>query len=187
MNFPYRWKYKRKDIADKDVHFLTQKSSYILLIIPFKHNLETSSKCICLGAEFKEFEPRLKFKLRIKDGWFQLKLYSLLQDLSRGSIETGFWRITDEAQIHYTWTFILCVFWVYFECILSVFWVYFECILKFARKQTKTNGIGRRYYSNTWVYLMLWSKQIVLETTYKITNFVEWVCVHCTIAVYYAH
>ena len=125
----YRWKYKRKDIADKDVHFLTQKSSYILLIIPFKHNLETSSKCICLGAEFKEFEPRLKFKLRIKDGWFQLKLYSLLQDLSRGSIETGFWRITDEAQIHYTWTFILCVFWVYFECILSLFWVYFECIL----------------------------------------------------------
>jgi len=35
-------------------------------------------------AEFKEFEPRLKY------GWFHLKLYSILQDLSRRSIETGF-------------------------------------------------------------------------------------------------
>ena len=26
------------------------------------------------GAEFKEFEPRLKFKTRLKDGWFHLKL-----------------------------------------------------------------------------------------------------------------
>ena len=34
-------------------------------------------------AEFKEFEPRLKF------GWFHLKLYSMFQDLSRRSIETG--------------------------------------------------------------------------------------------------
>ena len=39
-------------------------------------------------AEFKEFERRLKFKQR-----FQIKLYSLFQDLSRRSIETGFWRI----------------------------------------------------------------------------------------------
>ena len=36
------------------------------------------------GAEFKEFEPRLKY------GWFQLKLYLMFQDLSRRSIETGF-------------------------------------------------------------------------------------------------
>ena len=35
-------------------------------------------------AEFKEFEPRLKF------GWFHLKLNSIFQDLSRRSIETGF-------------------------------------------------------------------------------------------------
>ena len=34
-------------------------------------------------AEFKEFDPRLKF------GWFHLKLYSMFQDLSRRSIETG--------------------------------------------------------------------------------------------------
>ena len=44
-------------------------------------------------AEFKEFEPRLKFKPRLKYGWFHLKLYSMFQDLSRRSIETGFWRI----------------------------------------------------------------------------------------------
>ena len=44
-------------------------------------------------AEFKEFEPRLKFKLRLKYGWFQLKFYSIfpkilnqfLADLSHGS------------------------------------------------------------------------------------------------------
>ena len=38
-------------------------------------------------AEFKEFEPRLKY------GWFHLKSHSMLQYLSRRSIETGFWRI----------------------------------------------------------------------------------------------
>ena len=38
-------------------------------------------------AEFKEFEPRLKY------GWFHLKLYSIFQDLSRRLIETGFWGI----------------------------------------------------------------------------------------------
>ena len=35
-------------------------------------------------AEFKEFEPRLKY------GWFHLKLYSMFQNLSRLSIVTGF-------------------------------------------------------------------------------------------------
>ena len=39
---------------------------------------------ISTDAEFKEFEPRLKF------GWYQLKLYSIFQDLSQRSIETGF-------------------------------------------------------------------------------------------------
>ena len=34
-------------------------------------------------AEFKEFEPRLKFKPRLKYGWFYLKLYSIFQELSR--------------------------------------------------------------------------------------------------------
>ena len=42
-------------------------------------------------AEFKDFEPRLKFKPRLKYGWFHLKLYTIFQDLSRRSIETGFW------------------------------------------------------------------------------------------------
>ena len=49
-------------------------------------------------AEFKEFEPRLKFKQRFKYVWFHLKLYSFFlrfksaldwnrffADLSRGS------------------------------------------------------------------------------------------------------
>ena len=44
-------------------------------------------------AEFKEFEQWLKFETRLKYGWFHLKLYSMFQDLSRRSIETGFWRI----------------------------------------------------------------------------------------------
>ena len=44
-------------------------------------------------ADLKKFEPRLKFKPRLKYGWFHLKLYSIFQDLSRRSIETGFWQI----------------------------------------------------------------------------------------------
>ena len=36
-------------------------------------------------AEFKEFEPRLKY------GWFHLKSYLLFQDVSL--IETGFWLV----------------------------------------------------------------------------------------------
>ena len=48
---------------------------------------------MCSEAEFKEFEPLLKFKPLLKYGWFHLKSYSMFQDLSRRSIETGFWRI----------------------------------------------------------------------------------------------
>ena len=44
-------------------------------------------------AELKKFVPRLKFKPRLKYGWFHLKLYSIFQDLSRRSIETGFLQI----------------------------------------------------------------------------------------------
>ena len=43
--------------------------------------------------EFKEFVPRLKFETLLKHGWFRFKLYSMFQDLSRRSIETGFWQI----------------------------------------------------------------------------------------------
>ena len=46
-------------------------------------------------AGFEEFEPRFKFKLRLKYGWFHLKLYSIFQVLSRRSIKTGFWGISD--------------------------------------------------------------------------------------------
>ena len=38
-----------------------------------------------LEAEFKEFEPRLKY------GWCHIKVYSIFQNLIRRSIETGFW------------------------------------------------------------------------------------------------
>ena len=41
-------------------------------------------------AEFKEFEARLKFKTRLKYGWFHLKLYLIIEDSSLCSIETGF-------------------------------------------------------------------------------------------------
>ena len=47
---------------------------------------------VCHGAEFKEFEPRLKFESRLKLGWFHLKLYSAFPDLSRCLIGTDFWR-----------------------------------------------------------------------------------------------
>ena len=54
----------------------------------------------CPEAEFKEFEPCLKFETRLEYGWFPRKLYSMFQDLSRRSIETGFWRIWDAVKIH---------------------------------------------------------------------------------------
>ncbi len=44
-------------------------------------------------AEFKEFEPRIKYKPQLKYGWFHLNLYWIFQDLSRRSIKTGFWGI----------------------------------------------------------------------------------------------
>ena len=44
-------------------------------------------------AKFKEFKLWLKFETRLKYGWFYLKLYSMFQDLSRRSNETGFRRI----------------------------------------------------------------------------------------------
>ena len=51
-------------------------------------------------AKFKQFEQRLQFKSRHKYGWFHLESYSMFQeDLSRRSIETGFWWIGDAAQI----------------------------------------------------------------------------------------
>ena len=57
----------------------------------------TDSNPTWAEAEFKEFEPRLKFKTRLKYDWFHLKLYSMFQDLSRRSIKTGFKGIWDAA------------------------------------------------------------------------------------------
>ena len=53
----------------------------------FRH-VNGKIKFLDTEAELKEFEPRLKIKRWLKYGWF--KSYSLFQDLSRRSIETGF-------------------------------------------------------------------------------------------------
>jgi len=53
----------------------------------------------CTEAEFKEFEPGLKFETRLKYGWFHLKSRSMFQDLTGRSIETGFWRILEPSGI----------------------------------------------------------------------------------------
>ena len=50
---------------------------------------------------FWKFEPWLNFETPLNYGWFHLKLYSMFQDLSQGSNdETGFWQISDAAQIY---------------------------------------------------------------------------------------
>ena len=49
-------------------------------------------------AEFKEFDPRLKFKPRLKCGWFHLKSHSMFQDVRRRSIETGFWEFETQLK-----------------------------------------------------------------------------------------
>ena len=41
-------------------------------------------------AEFKEFEPRFKFKPRLRYGWFHLKLYQMFQDLAGAQFKPGF-------------------------------------------------------------------------------------------------
>ena len=50
------------------------------------------NKSAILSSEvkFKEFVQQLKFKQRLKYCSFHLKLYLMLQDLNKGSIETGF-------------------------------------------------------------------------------------------------
>ena len=63
-----------------------------------KTELQYRALCsIIIEAEFKEFEPRFKVKPRLTYGWFYLKLYSIFQDLSRRSFETGFLGIWDAA------------------------------------------------------------------------------------------
>ena len=72
-------------------------SSYTILFLILLNFYMVTFAFICSEAKFKEFEPRLQFKLRLKYDWFHSKLYSIFQDLSRRSIETGFWGIWDEA------------------------------------------------------------------------------------------
>ena len=49
-----------------------------------KGNLNSSE------AEFKEFEPRFKFKPRLKYDWFHLKLYSIFQGLAVSQLKSVF-------------------------------------------------------------------------------------------------
>ena len=70
--------------------------------------------CLHNVAEFKEFEPRLKYS------WFHLKLNLMFQDLNRRSIETGFWRI--ETRLKFI-KFGLCLtksFFKTFKCLPQV-------------------------------------------------------------------
>ena len=46
----------------------------------FKLELLCSETWDQAEAEFKEFEPRLKFETQLNYGWFHLKLYSMFQD-----------------------------------------------------------------------------------------------------------
>ena len=70
---------------------------WILISLGFMSGIVTISKELNVTlpeAEFKEFEPRLKFKPRLKYSWIHLKSYLMFQDLSRRrSIETGFWGV----------------------------------------------------------------------------------------------
>ena len=52
-----------------------------------------------ISAKIKSSEARFKIEARLKYGWFQLNLYTMFQDLSRRSIETGFWVDLDATQI----------------------------------------------------------------------------------------
>ena len=56
----------------------------------FKNKNVCAPKINKYEAEFKEIERRLKLKPWLKYGLFHLKLYSTFQDLSRRSIEAGF-------------------------------------------------------------------------------------------------
>ena len=71
--------------------FSSLKFNYCILVKFLNDELTLSPLPSRSEAEFKEFEPRLKSKLRLKYGWFHIKLYSIFQDLSRRLIETGFW------------------------------------------------------------------------------------------------
>ena len=43
-----------------------------------------------ISVRSKNLSLKYQFKPRLKYGWFHLKLYSMFQDLSYGSIETDF-------------------------------------------------------------------------------------------------
>ena len=52
----------------------------------------TKVNLMMIHLKFKFMIPEAEIK-EFKYGWFHLKLYSIFQDLSRRSIETGFWGI----------------------------------------------------------------------------------------------
>ena len=64
-----------------------RKLDFVIKLFLFQYLYEFDTILDKTEAEFKEFERRLKY------GWFHLKLYLIFQDLSRRSIDTGFWQI----------------------------------------------------------------------------------------------
>ncbi len=91
---------------DSTTKFILSVSSYIYIYIRESRFISMVKFCLSFQAkqfnfktiskpksEFNKFEPQFKHE------WFRLKLYLLFRDLSRLSIGTGFWRISDVVQI----------------------------------------------------------------------------------------
>ena len=105
---------EKKDPIERNVPSCKTSFSFVILRILYLNTKRLIQQCIteiCRNiifqaanialiinkgtaeTEFTEFEPWLKFKPRLKYCEFHLKLYSMFQDLSPRSIETGFWWI----------------------------------------------------------------------------------------------
>ena len=81
------------DATDRSKIISDQERFFIALsLYPLSFFANTPFKEMCTEAEFKEFEPRFKFKPRLKFWWFYLNLHCFfIQDLNRSSIENRFW------------------------------------------------------------------------------------------------
>ena len=68
------------DMASQPVNDIDIYITYGWLFIFYSQYGTIFIDLIVPETEFTEFEPRLKFKPRLKYGWFHLKLYSIFQD-----------------------------------------------------------------------------------------------------------
>ena len=67
-----------------------QVESCLMFKAFLRRNELSLSRKLEFSNEIEGFERWLKFETQLKYGWFHLKLYSMLQDLSLRSIETDF-------------------------------------------------------------------------------------------------